>query len=245
MNRYAPIFFLIFILFTQRLAADTVELENGKVIVGAILSETESAVVISKQGGDFVYSISRERIRNIRKSTEGEIVRQRRAEQKTYLVDKKVDEIKKGELDAYRKERYKTQVENAKKARGRIKIKFADGRFGVVDALINKNGTSKLLVDTGASMVVITRAAANRLGIEVVDDMGKISVVLADGSMTKAIPVVLDSVKVGHSEVKNVKAAISETSPGDGLDGLLGMTFLRYFHVKLDSNENCLVLEKY
>lgn len=245
MKRHVWVFFIALSLTGSPLFADTIELKNGKLIVGHIVKENDSSVVISKQGGDFVYSISRERIKNIRKSTEDELARQKAAEKKAYQVDKKAEEIRKAGLDVYRQERYRAQVASARKARGRMKIKFAQGRFGLVEALINKRVTARLLVDTGASMVVISRAVAGRLGIEITKEMGTVSAVLADGSITKAVPVVLDSVKVGHSEVKNVDAAISEAPPGEGLDGLLGMTFLRYFHVKLDSDENCLVLEKY
>jgi len=157
----------------------------------------------------------------------------------------KTERERQEETRKYQLERYEEQVLAAKRARGRIKIKFANNRFGVVEALLNGKVKAALLTDTGASMVVISRAVANWLELEGVDDGETINVVLADGSVTTATPVTLDSVKVGSSEVKNVRAAITETPPGAGLDGLLGMSYLRHFHVKLDAAENSLVLEKY
>ena len=148
-------------------------------------------------------------------------------------------------LKEYQLERYEKEVLAARKARGRIKIKFEGNRFGMVDAVLNGKTHASLLVDTGASLVVISRDVANRLGIEDMGDEARITVVLANGSTATAIPITLDSVEVGSSKVKNVQAAISETPPGAGIDGLLGMTYLSHFHVKMDAKENCLVLEKY
>ncbi|MCQ9207735.1 MAG: retroviral-like aspartic protease family protein, partial [Omnitrophica bacterium] len=148
-------------------------------------------------------------------------------------------------LKKYRLERYEKEVEAAKKARGRIKIKFLDNRFGVVNVTLNKKLTVPMLADTGASMVVISRDVANRLGLKDLDEKGKIVAILADGSSTRAIPITLDSIQVGSSSAKNIRAAVTETPPGAGIDGLLGMTFLGNFHVKMDAKENSLVLEKY
>jgi len=39
--------------------------------------------------------------------------------------------------------------------------------------------------------------------------------------------------------------AESDSPPGAGVDGLLGMTFLKDFHVRVDAKDNCLYLEKY
>ena len=148
-------------------------------------------------------------------------------------------------LREYQLERYEKEVLAAKKARGRIKIKFVKDRFGVIDAVLNGKVHATLLVDTGASIVVISDGIARQLDIKEEDKQAKIRLVLADGSTTTAIPIVLDSVQVGSSKIKDVRAAISETSPGTGIDGVLGMSFLSHFHVKLDAKENCLVLEKY
>ena len=235
---------LIFLIFGTIVSAETIELKNGKEIVGKIIQETDEALVVSKGGGSFVYSIARDEIKEIRPSTDEEL-RTVLPAAKVGARDTKEKQDRKEAVKKYRLEQYEKEVLAAKKARGRIKIKFSKNRFGVVDATLNGKATVALLVDTGASMVVISREVANRLGLEEKDEKGKINVVLADGSTTTARAITLDSVKVGTSEVKNVNAAISETPPGGGLDGLLGMTFLRYFHVKVDAKENSLILEKY
>lgn len=246
MKKRALIFLSIFfVVSTSGAKAETIELKDGKTIVGEIVQKTEEAVTVSKRGGGFIYSISRDRIKNIRDSTPEEIKEQEMQTAGGYTVDKKTGEDRQEKIKKYRLEKYEEEVLAAKKARGRIKIKFSKNRFGVVDVLLNRKVTASLLVDTGASLVVISREIAAQLGIEDLDKKGKIHVVLADGSITTAIPITLDSVEIGSSKVKDVRAAVSETPPGTGLSGLLGMSFLSHFHVKLDSDENCLVLEKY
>ena len=63
-------------------------------------------------------------------------------------------------------------------------------------------------------------------------------------SMIKAKPILLESVKVGDAEVKNVQAAILEKEAIGGVDGLLGMSFLSNFVIKVDSADNRLILER-
>ncbi|MFC1590672.1 alpha/beta hydrolase [Candidatus Omnitrophota bacterium] len=61
-------FLVITLVFALNSSADTIELKNGKEIVGDIIKETGEAVIISKLGGELKASISRDRIRNIRRS---------------------------------------------------------------------------------------------------------------------------------------------------------------------------------
>jgi len=223
---------------------ETIELTDGKRIVGKILQETDDAVVVSKSDGGFVYSILRTRIVNIRESTTEELGRERRRGLKSGVPVSRVEKKRLENLKKLQLERYERQVELAKKSRGRVKIKFVDDQFGIVEALINGKVKAHLLADTGATLVYISRDLANRLGITEEDTEGKIHAQLADGSITTDDAVTLKSIKVGTVEVRNVKAAIAAESPV-GRDGLLGMSFLGEFDVKMDSDENCLYLEKY
>lgn len=227
--------------------SETIELNDGKTIVGEIVQETDAAVVMAKPGGVFILSITRDRIKNIRMSTPQEVEREnKKTETKAYPAPKAQDEKTREEkYRDYRLEQYEEEVELAKKARGRVKIDFVKGMPGVVSVTLNGKETAALLVDTGASMVVISQELATRLGIAHESMKERINVILADGSTAQAIPITLDSVQVGSSRVKDVGAAISLGTTDGYEDGLLGMTFLRYFHVKIDSKENCLVLEKY
>lgn len=246
MTRGVLIFLSIFcILWISSVLAETIELKNGEDIVGEIVQETEEALVVSKPEGSFIFSISRDRIKNVRPSTPAELQRERLRKKSKGKVDTEEEKARREKIKKDRLEKYEQEVLAAKRARGRIKIKFLEDRFGVVEALLNNKIKAALLVDSGASRVVISEAIAKQLGIEDLDEKPKIHATLADGSITTGIAITLDSVKVGDSEVKDVDTTVSKTPPGGGLDGLLGMTFLQYFHVKLDSKENCLILEKY
>ncbi|MBL7072073.1 MAG: retroviral-like aspartic protease family protein, partial [Candidatus Omnitrophica bacterium] len=119
-----------------------------------------------------------------------------------------------------------------------------DGNHVIVDALINGRASARLMVDTGASIVIISKAVALRLGLEYDDIQNEIDIVMADSSVSKARPVILDSVKVGDAKVEKVQAAIIESADIGGVEGLLGMSFLSNFIIKFDSSRNELILER-
>jgi len=238
--------YLWIIFFTSILFAETIELNNGKKIYGKVIKETEEAIVVSKDDGSFVYSISKDKIKNIRESTAQELKQEYLQSTQSSSGESSDEERERLEvLKKSRQEKYEQEVLAAKKSRGTIKISFSRDRFGVVDAVLNGKVTVSMLVDTGASLVVVSESIAKKLGIEDTSGMPEIPVVLADGRVTTAIPFTLNSVEVGSSKARDVEAAISKRPPGSDIDGLLGMSYLKYFHVKFDTKENCLILERY
>lgn len=94
------------------------------------------------------------------------------------------------------------------------------GHF-VTDAQVN-GGHMRLLVDTGATMVRISTADAQRLGIDYTRGERGVSVV-ADGRHVPNWRLKLDSVSIGGLTLYNVDATVGEGSVGFGL---LGMSFL-------------------
>lgn len=114
----------------------------------------------------------------------------------------------------------------------------------VVEAVLNKAVKAKLIVDTGATMVMITRPVADKLGLRFDAKGAGIPATLADGSRVSAYPVTLESVKVGGVELKAVPAAILESKKDGFADGLLGMSFLENFVVRIDAKNNQLLLEE-
>ncbi|KPK40551.1 MAG: hypothetical protein AMJ78_07065 [Omnitrophica WOR_2 bacterium SM23_29] len=113
----------------------------------------------------------------------------------------------------------------------------------VVEVKLNDTVTCLMAVDTGASLVTISRSIANQLELDFSGERNEIEMLLANGSRAKANIVNLNSVAVGNSRAENVLAAVMNTPPGPGIDGLLGMSFLDNFSVKIDSVDNKLVLE--
>jgi len=114
----------------------------------------------------------------------------------------------------------------------------------IVSALINKDVSVQLVVDTGASIVLISSDVAYRMGIKYDDIQTGIEITMADGSSAEAKPIILKSVKVGDAEVENVQAAILDKGIIGGADGLLGMSFLSNFVVSVDSAGHRLILER-
>ena len=112
-------------------------------------------------------------------------------------------------------------------------------------AELNNLIKARLVLDTGASLVVISKDIADRLGIDTKGAPYSLKVVLADGRRVKAKAVILKSVKVGGAEVKNVSAAVLENAQPTDEDGLLGMSFLKNFTVKLDAAHNILIFEQF
>ena len=98
--------------------------------------------------------------------------------------------------------------------------KASDGHFW---AEANVNGSRvRFLVDTGATVVALTLADAQRLGLHPANLIYNASVVTADGR-TRAADVKLASVAIGGTRIDNVDALVIEK----GLQtSLLGMSYL-------------------
>ena len=87
------------------------------------------------------------------------------------------------------------------------------------------NGISlSLLIDTGASTVVLKTADAARVGIDTNALSFTTPVSTANGT-TFAAPVRLKSVSVGPLEIRDVEALVAQ--PGALNENLLGMSFLK------------------
>jgi aspartyl protease family protein len=93
-----------------------------------------------------------------------------------------------------------------------------DGHF-YADAQVNGT-TIRFLVDTGASVVVLTHADAQRAGVQL---PAARSVAMGVGGPIEVIPVTLDRVAVGGIEARGVQAAVAEELPVS----LLGQSYLQ------------------
>ena len=93
-----------------------------------------------------------------------------------------------------------------------------DGHF-YADAQVNGT-TIRFMVDTGASVVVLRAADAQRAGIQLPSER---SVAMGVGGPIEVIPVMLDRVAVGGIEARRVQAAVAEELPVS----LLGQSYLQ------------------
>jgi clan AA aspartic protease (TIGR02281 family) len=115
---------------------------------------------------------------------------------------------------------------------------------GVLMVRARVNGTADVtfIVDTGASWTTISRALATRLGLGSLDHAPKHGVLLADGTTVEAWEIQLDSIELGAVGHDKVSVLVLSDPPGPGVDGLLGMSFLKYFVFKMGADEHTIEL---
>jgi clan AA aspartic protease (TIGR02281 family) len=101
-----------------------------------------------------------------------------------------------------------------------------------VDAQVNRSVRLNMLVDTGASFTILAVDAAKKLGITNLDALPKMPVSTA-GGVTWIHLLEIESVSVGGAEALSIEGGVS-SQIGDGLDGLLGMSFLGEFVYQVD-----------
>lgn len=135
----------------------------------------------------------------------------------------------------------KNKLKNTTK---KINLGFEGGHY-TVSALINGTAKARLLIDTGASVVVLPIEYKEYLQFdETKSKHNPIYLKIANGQKIKAWPVVLQNISIGDVTAKNVEAAIlSKTVQGFGpTDGLLGMSFLKRYNFSFDFKNKCLML---
>ena len=95
--------------------------------------------------------------------------------------------------------------------------------------------TARLLLDTGATVTIISEGVATQLGVGVADvQSGKSTV--ADGRSVGSFNFKVDSLAVAGHSLPSADMSILPGSGGKGHDGLLGMNYLKNFryHVNFD-----------
>lgn len=108
--------------------------------------------------------------------------------------------------------------------RGAIVHIAKDGDHFVATAWVNgKRMPEPMIVDTGASRVVLTAEDARRAGIRTGMLEYKVQVMTANGP-SRAAPIMLESVSIGGLTLRNVEALV--TRRGTLHRSLLGMSFL-------------------
>lgn len=100
-----------------------------------------------------------------------------------------------------------------------------------VEAVVNEQVLVPFLLDTGASLTIITRATALSLGLDDWESLDWRTFTTSGGRIRTPV-IELDSIRVDDIELEDVDVAIDvdEHLPF----GLLGMNFLRHFRVVVD-----------
>lgn len=104
---------------------------------------------------------------------------------------------------------------------GEVRLGRAGDSHFYADA--NVDGTDvRMMVDSGASIVALTRADAEAIGINV-DSLPEAGFAETAGGRVPVRPVMLDSIDIDGVEVRNVEAAVIDA---DMPHSLLGQSFL-------------------
>lgn len=112
----------------------------------------------------------------------------------------------------------------------------------VVQVLFNNSVDAHLIVDTGATMTVISYDLGIELGLLSGSDVSLNTVNTAGGSVQVSMTKV-GKIQVGSATASNVAVAIHDLPDGiSGVSGLLGMSFLKNFEVTLDADRGLLRL---
>jgi clan AA aspartic protease (TIGR02281 family) len=111
----------------------------------------------------------------------------------------------------------------------------------IVDAMLNRQVSVPLVLDTGATYTVLTKQTAQDLGITGLERLPKQGFLTAGGKILSPVTT-LKSIRVGTAEAQNVEVAIDVD--GHLPMGLLGMTFMRHFKVTVDQEQSQVKFER-
>ncbi len=118
-------------------------------------------------------------------------------------------------------------------ADGTARFRITKRNHIVVETVVNGQRAA-LLLDTGASFVSLSSSFANKAGIEATAN-SHIKLQTANG-VVSAKTAVAETVAVGAAKAQGVTVVIHD-SGSSGIDGLLGMSFLARFDLKLGDRE--------
>lgn len=208
--------------------ADKIYLKNGRSIEGIIKRNDADIVELEIKSG--IVKFKKSEIESIEKSYVSEHGSMRQGWEEEKAADAKRIAEQQAEFEA----------------RPRTVEVASRGNTLIVKALLNKKVEATLVLDTGASIMMIRRSVAQKLGFNPDRLKPNMRVGVADGRQVLASLIKLDSVKVQNVEARDVETSVLlEDYGGVGMyDGLLGMSFLSRFAFKVDYKEGKLILEK-
>jgi clan AA aspartic protease (TIGR02281 family) len=116
---------------------------------------------------------------------------------------------------------------------------FRRHELWVAEVILNERMKRHLVVDSGASFILINPQMARDLGIVIDENTPFIPGATVSGVILTPL-VTLKSVKVGNAAVEDVEAIVYNMPSGQ--DGLLGNSFLNKFKVVLDTINSKMIL---
>nr|WP_261361117.1 retropepsin-like aspartic protease [Aeoliella straminimaris] len=115
------------------------------------------------------------------------------------------------------------------------------GRTLYASVTVNGKYDKEMVVDSGASLILLPGPVAKELGVEPTKQDPMVQLVMADGRTITGQLIKLDEVRVGQFTVKDVEAAVLGPD-AVAAEPLLGMSFLGNFKFELDAKAGSLTL---
>lgn len=131
------------------------------------------------------------------------------------------------------------ESEAAKPVSHIARMKGAGGGY-TVEASLNGGVKANMLIDTGSSFTIVSPGVAANLGYTSLDGLPRLPVSTA-GGVTWIYLIAFDSVEVGGAKAEDVEGGVSPALER-GMDGLLGMSFLKEFKYRMDGGRGELAL---
>ncbi|MBU1999276.1 MAG: retropepsin-like aspartic protease [Candidatus Omnitrophota bacterium] len=228
---------LLFFCVLPEAYADTLYLKNGRVIEGIIKYETGDSLKLDIGIG--VVGFKKSQIEKISRSN---------PEEKEGLLKKMENEQQKQEkLRQESSDRIDALNTTELSQPGQVKA-IREGNHLFVEAILDKKTKAKLMVDTGASAILLTRSMGEKLGVDLNKKNKKnlMKVQVADGREVECRYFKLDTVKIGPYEVGGVDSMVLFDNIKDSTfaDGLLGMSYLKNFVFRIDQENGQLILQR-
>ena len=222
------LFFLA--VFFNLTYADTVYLKNGHSVEGIVKNDQGNTVELEVGVASSVAFLKNEIEKIVKSSAADSALLRQKWEERKQEADEKIAKL---------------QVEEENKPNA---VSFSHDLQGlVVNVTLNDQVTAKMVLDTGSSLVMITKNIALKLGIDLsAATKPDMKVQVADGREVNVKRIILETMEVQGVAAKKVEAAVLLDDAGVlGFgDGLLGMSFLKRFNFKVDQKEKKLILEK-
>lgn len=125
-------------------------------------------------------------------------------------------------------------------------IDFAKAHDGIilVDLLLDDGVKARMVLDTGASLVVISEDLARRLRLDSAADASRIKLQTAGGEI-EGRAAVIDRIALGSAVREKVRAVVNyQPQVFKGFDGLLGASFLDGYKVTIDYQQSKIHLKR-
>ncbi|KGJ95813.1 retropepsin-like aspartic protease family protein [Thalassotalea sp. ND16A] len=122
-----------------------------------------------------------------------------------------------------------------------IELTAVDEHF-VVDVMLNQRHQTSLLIDTGASITVISTELYQRLiRSDQISVKRELSINTAGGNQ-QAFSIIIEQFGLGDKVLYDFEVVVMDLTSLDSADGLLGMNFLKHFQFEIDQQHALLFL---